>query len=95
MVSYFKPNQEYLFEILSISLELYSGVGANYFEQKGIVGNVWLDEQLLVDNQNLWENQKVLVGEYLQIYTEQGSIFEDLGAPSSGLVSLVQHVVTN
>ena len=25
-------------------------VRSKYFEHKGIVGNVWLDEQLLVDN---------------------------------------------
>ena len=50
--------------------------GAGHLEQKGIVGNVWLDGQLLVDNEtntNLWEHQKGLVGEYLQIYTEEGS----------------------
>ena len=75
-LSHFKPNQQYLFEILSISLGLNNGVGPDHFEQKGIVGNVWLDGQLLVDNEtdtNFWEHQKGLVGEYLQIYTEQGS----------------------
>jgi hypothetical protein len=75
-LSHFKPNQQYLFEILSISLGLSNGVGPNRFEQKGIVGNVWLDGELLVDNQtniNFWEHQKGLLGEYLQIYTEEGS----------------------
>ncbi len=75
-LSNFKINQEYLFEILSISLGLSNGVGESHYERKGIVGNVWLDGELLFDNQtgkNLWEHQKGLVGEYLQIYTEQGS----------------------
>jgi hypothetical protein len=75
-LSHFKPNQQYLLEILSISFGLFSGVYANTFGQKGIVGNIWLDEQLLIDNAtktNFWEHQKGLIGEYLQIYTEQGS----------------------
>jgi hypothetical protein len=49
---------------------------AGYMELKGIVGNVWLDGQLLFDNTTnttVWEHQKGLVGEYFQIYTEQGS----------------------
>ena len=73
-LSTFKPNQQYLFEILSISLGLDTGYGQNSFEYKGIVGDVSLGGQLLVnDATNLWEHQKGLIGEYLQIYTEQGS----------------------
>jgi hypothetical protein len=75
-LSNFKTNQPYLFEILSVSLGLNSGVPAYHLEQKGIVGNVWLDGQLLVDNEtstNFWQHQKGLVGEDFQIYTEQGS----------------------
>ncbi|CAF3586180.1 unnamed protein product [Rotaria socialis] len=73
-LSTFKPNQRYLFEILSISLGLDNGIQANSFEHKGIVGNVWIDGQLVGnDETNLWEHQKGLVGEYFQIYTEQGS----------------------
>ncbi len=75
-LSHFKANQQYLFEILSVSLGLSNGVGAGRFEQKGIAGNVWLDGELLVDNEtniNFWEHQKGLLGEYLQIYTEEGS----------------------
>ncbi|CAF1207104.1 unnamed protein product [Rotaria sordida] len=73
-LSIFKSNQQYLFEILSISLGIDNGVWDNNFEYKGIVGNIWLDNQLLVnDETNLWEHQKGLIGEYLQIYTEQGS----------------------
>ncbi|CAF3381904.1 unnamed protein product [Rotaria sp. Silwood1] len=73
-LSTFKPNQQYLFEILSISLGIDNGVWENNFEYKGIVGNVWLNDQLLVnDEENLWEHQKGLIGEYFQIYTEQGS----------------------
>ncbi|CAF2383629.1 unnamed protein product [Rotaria sp. Silwood2] len=73
-LSTFKPNQQYLFEILSISLGIDNGIWENNFEYKGIVGNVWLNDQLLVnDETNLWEHQKGLVGEYFQIYTEQGS----------------------
>jgi len=73
-LSHFKANQQYLFEIFSISLGINTGTGPNYFEQKGIIGNVSLDGQLLVDNEtNLWEHQKGLVGEYFQIYTEEGS----------------------
>ncbi|CAF1034774.1 unnamed protein product [Rotaria sordida] len=75
-LSHFKPNQQYLFEILSISFGIFSGVETDFFEQKGIVGNVWLDRQLLFDNEtetNFWQHQKGLIGEYLQIYTEQGS----------------------
>jgi hypothetical protein len=63
-LSHFKINEQYVFEILSISLELNNGVGADQFEKKGIVGNVWLHGQLLLDNQtNLWEHQKGLFGE--------------------------------
>jgi hypothetical protein len=75
-LSHFKPNQQYLFEILSVSLGLNNGIGPHSFENKGIVGNVWLDGELLIDNQtniNLWEHQKGLIGEYLQIYTPEGS----------------------
>jgi hypothetical protein len=75
-LSHFKANQQYLFEILSVSFGLFSGAYANTFDRKGIVGNVWLDDQLLIDNQtetNFWQHQKGLIGEYLQIYTEQGS----------------------
>jgi hypothetical protein len=75
-LSHFKPNQQYLFEILSISLGINNGAGPGYFENKGIVGNVSLDGQQLFDNQtetNFWQHQKGLIGESLQIYTEQGS----------------------
>ena len=73
-LSKFKPNQQYLFEILSVSLGLYNGVGGRNFENKGIVGKVWINNQLIVnDTANPWEHQKGLVGEYFQIYTEQGS----------------------
>ncbi|CAF0798310.1 unnamed protein product [Adineta ricciae] len=73
-LSTFKPNQQYLFEILSVSLGLDNGVWENNFEYKGIVGNVWLGGQSLInDTNNPWEHQKGLVGEYFQIYTEQGS----------------------
>jgi beta-galactosidase len=73
-LSIYKLNQQYLFEILSISLGLDVGYGENSFEYKGIVGNVWLGGQLLAnDDSNPWQHQKGLVGEALQIYTEQGS----------------------
>ena len=75
-LSSFKPNQQYLLEILSISLGLNSGVPAYNLEYKGIVGKIWLDGQLLIDNQtstNFWQHQKGLVGEELEIYTEEGS----------------------
>jgi beta-galactosidase len=73
-LSTFKPNQQYLFEILSISLGIDNGVWAGGFEYKGIVGNVWINDQLIMnDTSNVWEHQKGLVGEYFQIYTEQGS----------------------
>jgi beta-galactosidase len=73
-LSRFKMNQQYLFEILSISLGIDNDVWAGNFEYKGIVGNVWLNGQLLCDDEtHLWEHQKGLVGEYYEIYTEQGS----------------------
>jgi hypothetical protein len=73
-LSTFKPNQKCLFEILSISLGVDKGFGQNTFDYKGIVGDVSLDGQSIVDDTtNLWEHQKGLVGEYFQIYTEQGS----------------------
>jgi hypothetical protein len=75
-LSNFKPNQQYLFEILSVSLGLNKDLVAGYMELKGIVGNVWLDGQLLLDNitnATVWEHQKGLVGEYFQIYTSEGS----------------------
>jgi hypothetical protein len=72
--STFKPNQQYLFEILSVTLGIDNGIWAGGFEHKGIVGNVWIEDQLIVnDTTNPWEHQKGLVGEYFQIYTEEGS----------------------
>jgi hypothetical protein len=73
-LSHFKTNQQYLFEILSIALGINTAVGSHGYDHKGIDGNVWLDGQLLSnDEKNLWEHQKGLVGEYFQIYTEEGS----------------------
>jgi beta-galactosidase len=73
-LSTFKPNQQYLFQILSVSLGIDNGVGAGSFEYKGLIGKVWIDDQLLInDTTNPWKHQKGLVGEYLQIYTEDGS----------------------
>ena len=67
-LSSYKLNQQYLLEILSVSLGLDTDYGENSFEYKDLVGNVWLG-----DRSNLWEHQKGLVGEYLQLYTDQGS----------------------
>jgi beta-galactosidase len=73
-LSTFKPNQQYLFEILSITLGLDNGVWGNNVERKGIIGNVLFDGQSIInDPENPWQHQKGLVGEYFQIYTEQGS----------------------
>ena len=75
-LSKFQPNQEYQFEILSISLGIDNDIGPHNYDNKGIVGHVWIDDQLLFDNQtesNFWQHQKGLIGEYLEIYTEQGS----------------------
>ena len=73
-LSRFVPNQVYLFEIVSISLGLDNGVSEDRFEYKGIVGDVWIGDQSLTnDEKNPWEHEKGLVGEFLQIYTEAGS----------------------
>ena len=74
-LSQFLPNQQYLFEILSVSLGIDNfNIGPNNFDYKGIVGDVSLDGQSLLGNAtNLWEHQKGLVGEARQIYTEPGS----------------------
>jgi hypothetical protein len=75
-LSHFKLNQQYLFEILSISLGIDNSIQPGHYDNKGIVGNVSLDGQQLFDNQtetNFWKHQKGLIGESLQIYTEQGS----------------------
>ncbi len=77
-LSHFKPNQDYLLEIFSVSLGLDNGAGAGagYYEEKGVVENVWFDAKLLKNDEQdtyFWEHQKGLIGEYLQIYTEQGS----------------------
>jgi hypothetical protein len=73
-LSTFKINQQYLFDILSISLSSNTGYGVNTFHYKGIVGNVSIDGQVLSNNEtNPWEHQKGLVGEYFQIYTSEGS----------------------
>ena len=73
--SSFKINQQYLFEILSISLGCSTAIrSADNFDYKGIVGNVSINGQILpFDELNPWEHQIGLVGEYFQIYTEQGS----------------------
>lgn len=48
--------------------------GPRKFENKDIVGNVTPNGQLLMnDHDNPWVHQKGLVGEYYQIYTEEGS----------------------
>jgi hypothetical protein len=73
-LSRFKINQPYLFEILSVSLGIDNSIYIGDFDYKGIVGNVSLDDQSLCDDEkNLWQHQKGLVGEFYQIYTEQGS----------------------
>jgi hypothetical protein len=73
-LSQFKVNQQYLFEILSVSLGIDNSIYIGDFDYKGIVGDVSLNEQSLCDDEtNLWEHQKGLVGEYYKIYTEQGS----------------------
>jgi hypothetical protein len=71
----FLPDEQYLFEILSVSLGIdNTDIGPDHFDYKGIVGNVSLNGQSLIgDEANLWEHQKGLVGEVRQIYTEQGS----------------------
>ena len=53
-LSHFKPNEPYLFEILSISLGLNNDIGSHSFETSGkvLLVNVWLDGELLVDNTN-------------------------------------------
>ncbi|CAF1158272.1 unnamed protein product [Adineta ricciae] len=71
-LSQFRPNQQYLFEILSVSLGIDNfNIGPDSFEYKGIVGDVSLDGQSLIGK--VWEHQKGLFGEARQIYTEQGS----------------------
>ncbi len=74
-LSQFLPQQQYLFEILSVSLGIdNTDIGPDHFDYKGIVGNVSIDGQSLIgDEANVWEHQKGLVGEARQIYTEQGS----------------------
>jgi len=73
-LSDFRPNQEYVLEILSVSLGLDNGVSEDRFEYKGIVGNIWLDDQSLINDENHpWEHQKGLVGEYFEIFTEAGA----------------------
>ncbi|UJR18590.1 hypothetical protein I4U23_005497 [Adineta vaga] len=74
-LSQFLPNQQYIFEILSVSLGIDNfNIGPGSFEYKGIVGNVSLGGQSLVgDEASIWEHQKGLFGEAHQIYTEQGS----------------------
>ena len=70
----YQINQEYLFEILSISLGSNTGWGVSTFDYKGIVGNVSINGEVLsFDETHSWVHQKGLVGEYYQIYTEQGS----------------------
>ncbi|CAF0812120.1 unnamed protein product [Adineta ricciae] len=71
-LSQFLPNQQYLFEILSVPLGIDNfNIGPGSFGYKGIVGDIFLDEQSL--SGRVWEHQKGLVGETRQIYTEQGS----------------------
>jgi hypothetical protein len=40
---------------------------------KGLITDVWIDGGPPHMNPNSWEHQKGLLGEYLQIYTEEGS----------------------
>lgn len=71
----FRPNEQYLFEVLSVSLGIDNyNIGPGHFDHKGIIGNISIDGQSLFGNDtSLWEHQKGLFGEAMQIYTEQGS----------------------
>ncbi|CAF0982021.1 unnamed protein product [Didymodactylos carnosus] len=71
-MSSFQPGEHFL-EILSISLGLDNGVWANNFEYKGIVGDVTISGVSIKNSGQGWEHQKGLVGEYLQIYTAEGT----------------------
>jgi hypothetical protein len=73
-LSQFLPHEQYLFEILSVSLGIdNTDIGPDHFDYKGIVGNVSIDGPSLIgDEANVWEHEKGLVGEARQIYTEQG-----------------------
>jgi hypothetical protein len=60
-LSHFQTNEQYLFEILSISFGHDGSVRIDYFEQNDSAGNVCPDGQLLLDNEtktNFWESQK-------------------------------------
>ena len=73
-LSRFQINRVYLFEILSVSLGMENYLMGGQLDFKGIVGYVILDDQSLCnDTDNLWQHQKGLMGEYDQIFTEQGS----------------------
>jgi hypothetical protein len=81
-LSFAKDYDEFaLFHMVWFRKKYRSSLTLNYFlkkfkklEHSFILGNVCLNEQLLTnDTANLWAHQKDLVGEYFQIYTEQGS----------------------
>ena len=73
-LSEFKSGEQHLLGILSVTLGIDNLISVGDFERKGIVGNVWIEDQSIVnDTNNPWIHQKGLVGEFFQIYTEQGS----------------------
>ena len=58
--------------ILSVSLGLDNGVYPGFVEKKGIVGNVYVGEMMITDNE--WLHRPKLTGEILQVYTNEGSL---------------------
>ena len=61
-------------ETLACVLPNDNGISGKPLKYKGIVGNVWISDQMITNNDNnLREHQKGLVREYFQVFTEEGS----------------------
>eukprot|EP00118_Oscarella_pearsei_P005546 m.25595 g.25595 ORF g.25595 m.25595 type:complete len:715 (+) comp28836_c0_seq3:162-2306(+) len=60
----------HLLELLSVSLGIHAGVSQNSFATKGIIGSVLLGGMNITEGH--WIQQPFLLGEVLDIYSEQG-----------------------
>jgi beta-galactosidase len=61
----------HLLEVLSVSLGTYNAVAIGKFDAKGITGDVLLDNMNITGGK--WAHQNGSVGEYIQVWSEQGS----------------------
>jgi len=68
--------------LLSVSLGIDNGVGPNTVPRKGITGNITLGNKDITSG--IWKMQPKLAGEWLKVYTPEGSQFVEWNYNSDG-----------